>query len=307
MTSGRSGILVVDKAAGVTSADVVTAARRALGFRRVGHAGTLDPDAVGVLPMLIGEATKLMPYLVDQDKEYRVTVRFGMTTDTHDLGGRVLSTTSVSGFDQASVEHAATAFIGCIRQVPPMYSALHHGGKRLYELARAGIEVEREARKIVVRSIVVEEVAGSSATLRIVCGKGTYVRVLVADLGAALGVGAVVERLRRTRVGPFHRESAMPSEDLAAAGETLWTKVLPAFSALAGWPTLRLTPEAATSFLHGQSVAFECGAETRPGALVGVHDRTVFLGVGEVTAGGERVRPVRILHVDRPGPRVLPA
>lgn len=306
MTADRSGVLVVDKAAGLTSADIVADARRALRCRRVGHAGTLDPDAVGVLPILIGEATKLMPYLVEQDKEYRVTVRFGITTDTHDRGGRVLSTVPVQSVDRAWVEDAARRFIGRIPQVPPMYSALHHEGKRLYELARAGIEVEREPRDVVVHAITVEDVAGDSATLRIVCGKGTYVRVLVADLGAVLGCGAVVDRLARTRVGPFRRDGAVPSSGIASEGEALWNKVLSPTSALAGWPTVRLEPAEATAFLHGQAVAVELPG-ARAGGFVAVHDRAAFLGVGEVTAGGVRIRPVRILHVDRPGTRVLPA
>ena len=306
MTTARSGVLVVDKAPGKTSADVVAAVRGALAFRRVGHAGTLDPDAVGVLPILIGEATKLMPYLVDQDKEYRVTIRFGITTDTHDLAGRVLSTTTVSDVDRRRVEAVATTFIGRIRQVPPMYSALHHEGKRLYELARAGVEVERQPRDVVVHSIDVEDAGGTTATLRVVCGKGTYVRVLAADLGAALGVGAAVERLVRTRVGPFHRDRAVSSDEIGAAAHALWDKVVPPEAALTGWPSVRLDTAAAGAFVHGQSVAAALDRAT-PGTFVAVHDSETFLGVGEVMAGGARIRPVRILHVDRPGTRVLPA
>ena len=306
MTAERSGVLVVDKGPGQTSADVVAAVRRALRFRRIGHAGTLDPEAVGVLPILIGEATKLMPYLIDQDKEYRVTVQFGVTTDTHDLAGRVLSTVPVDRLDGARVEAAAAAFVGRIRQVPPMYSALHHEGRRLHELARAGVEVEREPRDVLVHSIVVEDVGGTTATLRIVCGKGTYIRVLAADLGVALGVGAAVQRLVRTRVGPFRREKSVPSDDVATGGAALWERVLPPASALGGWVSVQLDVAAAGAFLHGQSVpAVIEGAPS--GTFVAVHDRAAFLGVGEVTAGGARIRPVRILHVDRPGTRVLPA
>src|SRR5439155_1072399 len=163
----------------------------------VGHAGTLDPGATGVLPVLIGEATKLTPYLMDQDKEYVATVRFGLTTDTLDVSGRVLSETAVFRLERYLLEEACRPFVGRIKQVPPMYSAVHHAGRRLYELAREGIEVDREPREVVVRSIVVDEVAPPRATLRVVCGKGTYVRVLAADLGAALGYGGAVERLVR--------------------------------------------------------------------------------------------------------------
>ena len=165
---GRSGVLAIDKGAGVTSFDVVSVVRRQLGVRRVGHGGTLDPDATGVLPVLIGEATKLMAYLVDQDKEYVATVRFGIATDTHDMSGRVLAEAPVPPLTLAALEAACRPFVGRIRQVPPMYSAVHHGGKRLYELARAGRTVDREPREVVVRSITVEELAPPRARLRVV-------------------------------------------------------------------------------------------------------------------------------------------
>src|SRR5256712_2853646 len=180
--SVRSGVLVVDKGRGTTSFDVVAIVRGRLGVRRIGHAGTLDPDATGVLPILVGEATKLTPYLVDQDKEYLATVRVGLTTDTHDVTRRVLSETPVTDLARTRLEAACATFVGRIQQVPPVYSAIHHDGQRLYELARAGIEVERTPRDVTVHSILVEELDGPRATLRIVCGKGTYVRVLAADL-----------------------------------------------------------------------------------------------------------------------------
>jgi tRNA pseudouridine55 synthase len=300
-------VLVVDKAAGATSFDVVAAARRALGVRRIGHAGTLDPAATGVLPLLVGEATKLMPYLVDQDKTYRARVRLGMSTDTLDAGGRVVATAPVPPLSVDDVEQALVQFVGKIRQVPPMYSAVHHGGRRLYELAREGREVVREPRDVVVHSITVDEVALPVLTLTVVCGKGTYVRVLAADLGIALGCGGVVEHLVRLRVGPFTLEDAVPAADLTASRrEALLARLRDPDSALAGWPVVRLDERGATGFLHGAQVAVRTpeGVE----GLVRVRDRTeLFLGIGRVTAGGSRVRPERILHADRPGARVLPA
>lgn len=306
MTPARSGVLVAAKPAAVTSFDVVTAVRRALKIRRVGHAGTLDPDAIGVLPILIGEATKLMPYLADQDKAYRATVRFGVTTDTLDMSGRVLSTRPVAGVDRQRVEAAAARFIGRIAQVPPMYSAVHHEGRRLYELAREGREVERAARAVVVHGISVEDVGEQAATLTIVCGKGTYVRVLVADLGERLGCGAAVEHLVRTRVGPFTLDTAIGLDEIAtSAPDDLWARVLPADAAIAAWPALRLDEHAARAFVHGQAVP--ASPTPGPGALRRVHDRAGhLLGVGEVVAGGHQLRPVRILHVDRSGTPVLP-
>jgi len=305
---GGAGVLVVDKGAGATSFDAVALARRRLGLHRVGHAGTLDPAATGVLPILLGEATKLMSYLTDQEKEYAVTVRFGLTTDTHDVGGRVRAEAPVPRLERAELEAACRPFVGRIGQVPPMYSAVHHGGRRLYELARRGIDVAREPRPVFVRSIAVEAVAPPCATLRVVCGKGTYVRVLAADLGAALGCGAAVERLVRARVGPFMLAAAVAWADLASGErEALWARVEPPEAALADWTAVTLDEPAATAFTHGQAVAAAPSLATED-RFVRVHDRTgALIGVGALAAAGRQVRPVRILHADRPGTRVLPA
>jgi tRNA pseudouridine55 synthase len=305
--SARSGVLVVDKGRGATSFDVVAIARRRLGVRRIGHAGTLDPDATGVLPVLVGEATKLTPYLVDQEKEYLATLRFGVTTDTHDISGRVLSETPVGDLIPARLEEACRAFVGQIQQVPPMYSAVHHQGRRLYELARAGIEVERAPREVTIRSIGIEKVDGSRATLRVVCGKGTYVRVLAADLGAALGYGAVVESLVRCQVGPFDLRDAVSWRELTEGARELWSRVRPVEAALAGWPVVRLDGPGAATFGHGQAADVIPAAAATEG-FVRVHDLAgPMIGVGELTAGGSKVRPVRILHADRPRTRILPA
>jgi tRNA pseudouridine55 synthase len=305
--TARSGVLVVDKAAGPTSFDVVTLVRRHLGARRVGHAGTLDPDALGVLPILIGEATKLQPYLGERDKEYVATIRFGVTTDTEDVSGRVLATAPVPALTVAQLERAARAFVGRIAQVPPMYSAVHLGGRRLYELARRGEQVERAPREVVVHAIAVEDVQMPLARLRIVCGKGTYVRTIAADLGRAVGCGAALERLVRTQVGPFTRADALPSgEILTTPAEALWRRVQPPEVALAGLPSIRLDEPAAARFVHGQSVEVVGLSPEQP--CVAVHlAGGPLLGVGEPSADGVRLKPARILHADHPGPRVLPA
>ena len=305
--SMRSGVLVVDKGRGATSFDVVAIARRRLGVRRIGHAGTLDPDATGVLPILIGEATKLTPYLLDQDKEYLATIRFGVTTDTHDVSGRVLAESAVDGLSQARLEEACRAFVGRIQQVPPMYSAVHHQGRRLYELARAGIEVERAPREVVVSSILVEKLDGPRATVRVVCGKGTYLRVLAADLGAALGCGGAVESLVRCRVGSFDLREAISWRELTEGVEELWDRVRPVEAALPGWPIVRLDGQAAATFGHGQPADVIPAAAATEG-YVRVHDLAgPMIGVGELMAGGSKVKPVRILHADRPRTRSLPA
>ena len=296
-------MLVVDKIAGVTSFDAVALVRRRLGLRRVGHAGTLDPDATGVLPVLLGEATKLMPYVTDHDKEYRAVVRLGVRTDTQDLSGRILSEVPVPALTPAAVAGVATAFVGRIRQTPPMYSALHHEGRRLYELAREGVEVPRAPRDVVVHAIEIEDVSDARVTLRVVCGKGTYVRTLAADLGDALGVGAAVEELTRRRVGPFTLDEAVPWDVLERApGAVLRARVAPPAAALAGWAEARLDAAQAEAFCHGPAVDGGCA----PAGLVRVHDGSgALIGVGAVESG--RLRPVRILHADRPDARVLPA
>ena len=307
MTAASSGILVVDKTAGATSFDAVARARSRLGVRRIGHAGTLDPPATGVLPLLIGEATKLTPYLMDQDKEYVATIRFGVTTDTHDLSGRVLSETPVSGLTRERLEAACRGFVGRIAQVPPMYSAVHHEGRRLYELAREGVEVERTPRDVVVSAIDVERLEETSATLRIVCGKGTYVRVLAAELGSALGWGGAVDRLVRTRVGRFALADALAWRDLEEApAAELWARVLPPDAALAHLPAAWLDAGGARRFVHGQPA--DLVAPLAAGTLARVYDTAgALLGVGEAAATGRSVRPVRMVHADHPGPSVRPA
>jgi tRNA pseudouridine55 synthase len=306
MSKPGCGILVVDKTAGVTSFDAVGLARRRLGVRRVGHAGTLDPPATGVLPLLIGEATKLMPFLMDQAKEYVATVRFGVTTDTHDLTGRVLTEAAVSGLSRERIEAACLPLVGRIAQVPPMFSAVHHEGRRLYELAREGVEVERAPREVDVASITVEAVGDSWATLRIVCGKGTYVRVLAADLGATLGCGGAVERLRRTRVGPFTVGEAVAWSELTDPAAPLWPRVLPIDAALVDWPSVRLDVDGVRRFRHGQPA--EVGVPLAATRFVRVYDELgTLLGVGEAAAGARSVRPVRMVHADRPGTSARPA
>jgi len=301
-----AGVLVIDKPAGVTSFDVVALVRRRLGIDRVGHAGTLDPQATGVLPILLGEATKLMPYLADQDKEYVATLRLGVTTDTGDLSGRVVATAPVPAPSRERVKEACRPFIGRIKQVPPMFSAVHHGGRRLYELARQGLEVEREAREVVVHAIDVEHVESDTVGLRVVCGKGTYVRTLATDIGAALGCGAALARLVRARVGPFVLADALPWSALADAPPAAVTAgIQPPEAALAGWAAVRLDGGTTSRFTHGQPVTV-VPAGAAPGTRVRVHGADGrLLGVGEVIAG-PRTRPVRVLHADRPRTDVRP-
>ena len=299
----RSGILPVDKGPDVTSFQVVAQLRRVLRAPKIGHGGTLDPAATGLLPILIGEATKLTPYLVELDKEYLATVRLGVSTDTQDLAGAVLESRPVPELDEASIGKALAPFVGLIRQVPPMYSALHHEGRRLYELAREGVDVERQAREVTVHAIHLEALTLPDLVLRVTCGKGFYVRTLAADLGAALGTGGALARLVRTRVGPYRLEEAAPWNLVLSArdGEFLWARALRPDSALQAMPAARLSEPATRAFANGQSV-------TEPGApgLVRVYGADgAFLGIG--VRRGALLKPERLLHADTPRSRVLPA
>ncbi|HET9854247.1 MAG TPA: tRNA pseudouridine(55) synthase TruB [Methylomirabilota bacterium] len=300
----RAGVLPVEKGPGVTSFQVVAHLRRVLRAPRIGHGGTLDPAATGVLPILIGEATKLTPYLVDLDKEYVATVRLGVTTETQDLSGVVVETRPVPALDAPALEAALAPFVGRIQQVPPMYSALHHGGKRLYELARQGVEVAREPREVIVHSIVLESVALPDFVVRVRCGKGTYVRTLAADVGAALGCGAALGGLVRTRVGPYALETAVTWDEVreARSGEPLWARLLPPDSALAELGAVRLDADGARAFGHGQAAP----TAARVGGLLRVYGPAGgLLGVGRGL--GDRVKPERLLHADPARPSVLPA
>jgi tRNA pseudouridine55 synthase len=215
------GVLVVDKPSGPTSFDVVRRIKRAAGVRRIGHGGTLDPLASGVLPICVGEGTKLAAFLLDADKEYDVTVCFGVETDTYDAAGAVTARLDASGVDEARVRAALPAFAGPIEQTPPAYSALKRDGRPLYDYARAGEVVELRPRAVTVHELSLVSFGGPQAVaLRVRCSKGTYVRSLAHDLGRALGVGGHVAALRRTRSGPFALAAARP---LDAVLETLAT------------------------------------------------------------------------------------
>jgi tRNA pseudouridine55 synthase len=218
MTSAEQhGVLVVDKPIGLTSADVVARVKKALGARRVGHTGTLDPMATGVLPIVLGEATKLAAYLLAEDKEYEGELLLGVTTDTLDALGRVVDERDATGVREPTLCAAIEALVGDIDQVPPMYSALKQGGRRLYDLARKGIDVERAPRRIRIDRFELLAFAPPRASFRVACSKGTYVRSLVRDVGEILGVGAHLSALRRTRAGAFDLGRALPLDSLNAS------------------------------------------------------------------------------------------
>jgi len=208
------GVLTIRKEAGWTSHDVVAKVRHLLGGVKVGHAGTLDPAATGVLPLLIGRGTRIAEYLVEWDKEYRAVLRLGQTTDTQDATGTVLARYTTDSVTPEAIHEAVGRFHGPVEQVPPMYSAVKVEGVPLYKSARAGKTIAREARTIVIHTLEVLAMQGRDVTLRIVCSKGTYVRTLCADIGEALGVGGHMLALERRRVGPLMIEQALTIDEV---------------------------------------------------------------------------------------------
>jgi tRNA pseudouridine55 synthase len=249
----RSGLVVVDKPAGWTSHDVVARLRTVYGQKRVGHAGTLDPDATGVLLVGLGRVTRLLRFLQETDKEYRGTVVFGVATSTLDAAGEVLAEQPMP-VTRAHVEDAALGFLGDIEQVPPMVSAIKVGGRRLHELARAGAQVERAARPVHIERIdVVDFVPGDHpvATIRVECGSGTYIRSLAADLGAALGGPAHLGSLRRLRVGSFTEADATTLAAIEADPDRALRTPAEAMRALT---SLVVTPEHAAAVSHGAAL-----------------------------------------------------
>lgn len=208
------GVLIVKKEAGWTSHDVVAKVRHLLGDVKVGHAGTLDPAATGVLPVLIGRGTRIAEYLVEWDKEYRAVLRLGETTDTQDATGTVLARHTTDSVTPEAIHEVAGRFHGPIEQVPPMYSAVKVGGVPLYKSARAGKTIARNARTIIIHTLEVEAIQGRDVILRIICSKGTYVRTLCADIGEALGVGGHMLALERRRVGPLTIDHALTVDEI---------------------------------------------------------------------------------------------
>ena len=207
----------IDKPQGKTSYGIVAVVKRLSGERRVGHAGTLDPDATGVLPVCVGRGTRLIKFLVDTAKSYRAQVELGTTTDTYDASGRIIDRGDASGIDREQFESVLASFKGTIKQVPPMYSAVKYQGKPLYKLARAGVQIERKSRPVQVYHVELIDWHPPLATIDVECGKGTYIRSLAHDLGQALGCGAHLKNLVRLKCGLFDIDNAIPLSQLEDA------------------------------------------------------------------------------------------
>ena len=294
-----NGILVVDKPAGISSNDVVQQAKRLFGAQKVGHTGSLDPLATGVLPLCFGEATKFSQYLLDADKKYWAQVRLGITTETADADGEVIAQADTSGITESQVTAALETFVGEIEQIPSMYSALKHQGQPLYKLARQGIEVERAPRRISIYSAELLQFSEASIELRVHCSKGTYIRSLAEDLGAALGCGGHVSALRRLAAGPYEEAQATTLDELREVGDVreMDALLLPVSSAVGSWPAVRLHEDTAHYVRRGQPVQVAHAPTDGWVQIFELAEEDRFLGVGEILTDG-RVAPRRLVASD---------
>jgi tRNA pseudouridine55 synthase len=292
-----SGILVVDKPLGATSFDMVRRVRRGTGEKRVGHAGTLDPAASGVLVVLLGQATRITEYLMDMPKTYRGTVRLGIETTTYDSEGDVVREADASGVSERQLLDTLAGFVGEIKQVPPAHSAVKVAGERAYHRARRGEDVELKARPATIYRIDLLRFDPPDAEIEVECGRGTYIRSLAHDMGEQLGCGAHLAALRRTRIGPFTVESAADEETLATAFEGgTWRELLqPMDCGLMALPAITLDIEDEKDLRHGQAVELENVAPAEDGAEArGYAEDGSLVGIICYDATAEMWRPRKI-------------
>ncbi len=300
------GILLLDKPLGLSSNQALQVVKRLFGARKAGHTGSLDPLASGMLPVCLGEATKVSGFLLDCDKTYWVRICFGSKTTTGDAEGDVIASGPCQ-VDEASLQSVITATRGTMMQVPPMYSALKHHGRPLYELARAGVAVARPARRITVHEVVLETYDPQHPLIRVRCGKGTYIRTLVEQMAEQLGTVAHVAGLRRLAVGPFSATEMVTVAELEAAAASggqpaLDRSLLPADRAIASWPAVTLGSEMVWRLRCGQRLEAEPGQSDQATGFVRLYaEGQQFVGIGERLPGGSVV-PRRLMAARNPAP-----
>lgn len=252
-----NGIIILDKPVGKTSHDMVYTMRKLTGIKKVGHTGTLDPMATGVLPVCIGNATKVADMLTLSDKCYIAELILGMTTDTQDADGEVLTECEV-GCTEDEIRSVINSFVGEIEQIPPMYSAIKQNGKKLYELARKGIEVERKSRKVTINSIDILEINGERVTIKVSCSKGTYIRTLCEDIGIKLHVGAYMNTLRRVKTGPFTIDESHTVKELNLLKDAgnIDSVLIPVDRMFMEYPEIILNPKQVKSITNGVQMTY---------------------------------------------------
>jgi len=307
MTDGKrnwEGVLAIWKPAGWTSHDVVAKARRLLRERRIGHTGTLDPAVTGVLPLCVGRATRLVEYLQEAPKTYRAKLRFGIATDSEDLSGEIIERKDASFLTEPAIREAVFSFVGEIDQIPPMVSAVKVDGKRLYELARQGITVERKARRVTIHRIDVDEVTAGTdepeVTFTVACSKGTYIRTLCVDIGRKLGVPAVMAELVRLESAGISREHCVTLEEIPGLIEKgeMDGKLLAADRLLTQLPSTSAAEQESRYALQGKGIRTERlrPVPDRQGLWKLYRSDGVFLGLFSVDETTEWIRPVKVFH-----------
>lgn len=282
-----NGIINVYKEKGYTSHDVVARLRGILHYKKIGHTGTLDPDAVGVLPVCVGNATKVCDVLTDRDKVYHTVLKLGMTTDTYDTSGEVLSTSAVDATRQ-EIEEAVMAFVGSYEQLPPMYSAIKINGVRLYELARQGITVERKKRLVTIRNIRITDIdmENKLVSLDVECSKGTYIRSLCKDIGDVLGCGGCMSELTRTRVGRFVIEEAMKLDEIeAVVKDGRVDDIMIAPDAIFDYPKLQPGAEYDKALRNGNTFSLKENASGEEKKYLVYDSDDRFIGIYQCAAG----------------------
>ena len=298
----KNGIIIVNKEAGMTSQTVVNRVKRLFSADKAGHTGTLDPMATGVLPVLVGRAVKVSEFMLSSEKAYRAVLRLGVTTDTEDMTGNILTTSPVT-VTEDEVKKVASRFVGEISQVPPMYSALKRDGHKLVDLARRGVTVEREARTVTVYSLLVERLSSLEYALTVECSKGTYIRTLCADIGAALGCGGAMQSLMRIKAAGFSIDKALTLDEISKMSEMERdAAVIDTEALFLDKPSLKLPPFFLRLFKNGCEIyQKKIGTAYKTGSILRVYDEKGFFALGEVEEfeGGSAVKMIKLLREER--------
>ena len=294
-----NGVFLLDKPIGITSNRALQIVKRLFDARKAGHTGSLDPLATGMLPICLGEATKVSSYILDSHKKYRTTIKLGIKTNTGDAEGEAIEVKPVD-VDIAKVKAILPQFVGSIEQTPPMHSALKVDGVPLYKLAHKGMEIERKSRMIEIQELIFVGLSGDELELDVHCSKGTYIRVLAEDIGAALGCGGHVQTLHRYEVGPFKQENMVSMDELSRlvedGPEQADSLLLPMEYAIADWPEVKLTDDAAYYLQQGQAVFVPRSVTEGWVRIMTLEDQ--FLGIGQIMDDG-KVAPRKLINLNQ--------
>jgi tRNA pseudouridine55 synthase len=291
------GVVLLDKPAGITSNRALQKVRGIFQAKKAGHTGSLDPFATGMLPICLGEASKTAAFMLDAGKQYRATALLGEATTTGDIEGEVIQTCPVEGITEDLIKQVLAGFVGDIQQVPPMYSALKHEGKPLYEHARAGIEIERPARPVTIHQLELIEWQSPKFVFEVKCSKGTYIRTLAEDIARALNTCAHLIGLRRTYVEPFEKHAMVTFEQLqeSLADGSLSSHLLPIDEGLPDWPRVKINEEQQSKFSHGNPFAYEATG-SKPVQVRVYNANSQLLGFAELTEDNQLL-PVKVLNI----------